>query len=80
MSRVTLELDVKQVENLVEKLPLQDKLVLAQRLNLETWQIRFKNLLSKIDVRLKNRPVLSNEKIVEIVKRVRKRNYAQSHH
>ncbi len=73
MSKVTLELDTKQVENLVEELPLEDKLAIIRRLNLETWQLRFRKLLSKIDSRLKNRHTLPNEEIVHIVKSVRKR-------
>lgn len=73
MYKVTLELNTKQVENLVEELPLEDKLAIIRRLNMETWQLRFKKLLSGIDSRLKNRYTLSNEEIVHIVKNVRKR-------
>ena len=53
MSKVVLELDSKQIEELVKKLPLEDRIHLAQRLNLETWQVRFKSLITKIDKRLR---------------------------
>lgn len=72
MSKVTLELNVKQVENLVEELSLEDKLAIIRKISMETWQLRFKRLLSRIDSRLKNRRTLSNEEIVHIVKNVRK--------
>ncbi len=78
MSKVTIDLQTNQIEYLVEHLSLADKIRIARRLNRETWQARFKSLLSGIDSRIKHRQVISNEKIVKIVKRVRKRNYAQS--
>ncbi|HBU08444.1 MAG TPA: hypothetical protein DEA99_04480 [Candidatus Omnitrophica bacterium] len=78
MSKVTLELDNKQIEELVDRLAIEDKIHLALKLNLETWQARFKNLISQIDARLKNRKMPSNEKIVQVVKKIRKRHYAQS--
>ena len=80
MSKVTLELDSKQIEALVEKLPIEDRIHLAQRLNLETWQVRFKSLIAKIDKRLKGRKLPSDDRIVQIVKGIRKHNYAQSSH
>ena len=80
MSKVILELDTKQVENLVKSLSLQDKIKIAQSLNQETWQARFRNLLYRVDKRAKKHELLSDEKIMQIVKRVRKQNYAQSHH
>lgn len=80
MAKVILELDTKQVEGLVKKLALEDKIHIAQRLTLETWQARFKNLIGRIDVRLKNRKIPSDEKIVQIVKKTRKYRYAQSRH
>ena len=78
MSKVVLELDSKQIEELVKKLPLEDRIHLAQRLNLETWQVRFKSLITKIDKRLKNTKLPSNDKIARIVNGIRKRGYAQS--
>ena len=80
MSKLTLEIDSRQVETLVESLPIREKLNLVRRLNSETWQIRFRNLLSGIDQRMRNKRTLSDQRIVQIVKKARKRNYAQSHH
>lgn len=80
MTKAILELDIKQIEGLVESLPLKDKITIAQRLTVETWQARFSNLISRIDKRLKRRRVLSDERIVALVKKIRKHNYAQSHH
>ena len=80
MAKVILELDTKQVEGLVKKLALEDKIHIAQRLTLETWQARFKNLIGRIDVRLKNRKIPSDEKIVQVIKKIRKHHYAQSRH
>ena len=76
MLKITLELNNKQIENLIERLPLKEKVELAQRLTSKTWQVRFKNLLSRVDTRLKNRRIPSNAKIVQIVKGVRKRHHA----
>ena len=78
MSKVTLELDSRQIEDLVERLTIEDKIHLALKLNLETWHERFKNLISRIDARLKKRKIPSDEKIVQAVKRIRKLRYAQS--
>ena len=80
MSKVTLELDSRQIEELVGRLAIEDKIHLALKLNLETWQVRFKNLISRIDARLKNRKIPSDEKIVQVVKKIRKHRYAQSRH
>ena len=78
MSKVTLELDSRQIEDLVGRLTIEDKIHLALKLNLETWNERFKNLINRIDARLKNRKMLSDEKIVRIVKKTRKLRHAQS--
>ena len=80
MSKVTLELDSRQIEELVERLTIEDKIRLALKLNLETWPERFKNLIVRIDARLKNRKIPSDEKIVRTIKKIRKLRYAQSNH
>ncbi len=77
---ISLEISPNQIEELVKRLPLEEKIILARKLTLETWQARFKSLISGIDRRLKNRRTVSNSKIVGIVKKVRKHNYAESRH
>ena len=76
MSKVMLEFDSKQIAAIVETLPIKEKLLIAHRLNAETWQIRFKNLTSKIDHRLKNRRKPSAQQVVQLVKKIRKGGYA----
>lgn len=76
MSKVMLEIDLKEARELIGQMPLDDKIKLVKQLEKETWQTRFQNLLSGIDRRLKGRSRLSNQKIAQIVKRVRRRAHA----
>ena len=80
MFKITVDVNPQQIENLVEHLPMREKIHLAKRLNEETWEPRFKSLLKEIDTSLKRKHLPSNEEIVQIVKKVRRRRYAQSHH
>ena len=79
-TNITLELSPNQVDNLIERLPLIEKIRIARRLSMATWQARFKNLIAKIDSHARRHHPVSNPKIVQIVKKVRKRNYDQGHH
>ena len=73
MSKVLLEIDVKEARELIGQMPLDDKIKLVKALEKETWQTRFHNLLYGIDRRLKSHSRLSTQKTVQIVKRVRRR-------
>jgi len=74
-NKITLYLDVKQVERLVEKLPLEDKLKLVHKLEKETLRKRWSGILKDIDKRLKRFPI-SKKEIGQEIKAYRKEKYA----
>ena len=51
MSKVTIELDTKQIESIVENLTIEQKLRLVRKLEKETLSQRWNNLLKTIDGR-----------------------------
>ena len=76
-SKVTLELNNQQVEDLVEKLPLDEKIKLVQKLEKETLRQRWDEILKDIDKRLKKFPI-SEEDIDKEIKALRREKYAKS--
>lgn len=73
-NKITLELKPSQVGELVERLPIQEKVKLAAQLDKETWDIRFSNLVSKIRQRAK-KSSLSEKEIKRACQRVQARLY-----
>lgn len=78
-NKITLYLDVKQVERLVEKLPLEEKLKLVHKLEKETLRKRWGGILKDIDKRLKRFPI-SKKEIEQEIKAYRKEKYAKGHY
>ena len=75
-NNITLELSPKQVEALVEKLSIQEKIRLVRRLEQETLRQRWGKLLRIIDERLKKYPI-SEEEINKEIELGRKEHYAK---
>lgn len=69
MTKVTLD-----IEELVERLPMNDKIKLVRRLEKATWAARWDRLLAKIDERVKKDPV-TDEEVYQAVREVRKERY-----
>lgn len=77
MSKVTLELNDKEIEKLVEKLPMEDKVRIARRLSKETIRARWNKILQNIDERRKKYPI-TEEEITKEIEAVRREIYAKS--
>lgn len=75
-NKIMLELSPNQVEELVEKLDLQEKMQLVQRLEKETRRARWGTILKDIDARLKKFPT-SEEEITKEIEAYRKEKYAK---
>ncbi|MBU0571018.1 MAG: hypothetical protein KKC50_03125 [Candidatus Omnitrophica bacterium] len=75
MSKVTLEFNNKQIEKIVESLPLKEKIQLVRKLEKETLQARWANILGNIDGRLKKFTVTRKE-ITREIKAYRKEKHA----
>ncbi len=68
---------LKRVDALIEKLPMADKVRLVQRLERQTWEARFKDLVKQIRSQAKARPI-SDLGIRQICEAVRQRRHDQS--
>lgn len=77
MPKVTVELNNRQVERIVESLPIGEKLLLLQKLGKETLHQRWDEILKDIDKRLKKFP-LSEKEIVEEIAAYRREKNAKS--
>jgi len=74
--KITLELSPNQVEDLVEKLPMSEKVKLVSKLEKETLPQRWGEILTDIDKRLKKFPI-SQEEIGKEIKTYRREKYAK---
>lgn len=77
-NNINLEISPSQVENLVEKLPLENKLHLIRRLEKETFASRIDNVADKMRGRVRSAKVSAKE-INRICEEV-KREYDKRHH
>ncbi len=77
---VALNLDIKQVENLVEKLVeklnINQKIRLVRKLEEETWQKRMKQIVANVRQRAKKNPI-SRKEITRICEDVRQELYEE---
>ncbi len=78
MSKVTLDLDIKEAKNLIEQMPLEDKLKLVRTLEKETWAKRMDQILKNIDERRKKYKI-SNREISQEIEKARQEFYARRH-
>ncbi len=76
VNNIMLELNPGQVEKLIGKLGLQEKIQLVRRLEKETRQARWREILKDIDKRLKKFPI-SEEEITKEIVAYRKEKYAK---
>ena len=75
MSKVIIELSAEQLGQAIESLPEREKLKLTERLERETFGLRWRQILSHIDARLKKFPV-PKETVLKEIQAYRKHKYA----
>jgi len=73
-NKVTLELNPNEVEKLVEKLSIEDKIRLVRKLEKQTWAKRLDEVVSRIRKRFKQSPI-SDKEIRRICEETRQRLY-----
>lgn len=70
MEKVTIEVDVKQLEKIIERLPQKEQKRLAEKL----WKIQMENILKKVrKAATKNK--ITEKKIKEVCEEVRQEIY-----
>ena len=77
MSKVTLELDIKEAKDLIEQMPLEEKIKLVRELEKETWAKRMNEILKNIDERRKKYKI-STKEISQEIEKGRREFYARS--
>ena len=77
-NKVTLELNPNQVEELVERLSIEDKIRLVRKLENETWAKRLDEVVSKM--RRKIKEVGITDKDIDHLCEEVKRDYNEKHH
>lgn len=70
---------LQTIEHLIEKLPINQKIVLARKLEKDTAQNKMVSILKRINERIKKYPINEKEVSVE-VKAIRKKLYAKYYH
>lgn len=78
MSKVTLDLDIKEAKDLIEQMTLEDKIKLIRELEKETWVKRINKILNNIDARRKKHKI-SFKEISQEITEARKEFYAHHH-
>ena len=73
-NKITLELNPNQVEELVDRLSIEDKIRLVRRLESETWAKRLDEVVSRIRKRFRQNPI-SDKEITKICEEARQRSY-----
>lgn len=73
-NKITLELSPNQIESLVDKLSIEEKIRLVRKLEQETWARRLDAVVSRIRNRFKRNPI-SDKEITLICEEVRQRLY-----
>ena len=75
MPKIAVEVDLKQLEELISQLRSEDRISLIQKLEQKTWRERFRTLTGAIDKRHKRFP-LSHKEILNLVKQAQRERYA----
>ena len=78
MQKVSVELSPKQAEQLLNQLELKIKIHLVRRWEQETWPERFRQLLARIDRRVRRNPRLVRETL-KTLEPARRAFYARRH-
>jgi len=76
MSKVSLELDTKELKRLIERMSIEDKIKLIKELERETWAKRITKVLKNIDARRKKYKI-SNREISQEIEKARREFYAR---
>lgn len=76
MSKIALELNIREVKNLVDQLPLNDKIQLLRELQKESWAKRLKRIFQNIDAR-RRKHKLSVKTISQEIEKARRAFYAR---
>ncbi len=79
MSRVTVELNPRQISEAIEGLSDKEKLKITEKLEKETLRLRWRQILKDIDSRLKKFPI-SKEEVAKEIQNYRKEKHAQGRH
>ncbi len=74
MSKVTIEIDRRQIEYAIEQLPITEKIEILEGLAKGTREERWQKLLSKIRKRYNENPI-SDVEINQICEKVRQGRY-----
>ena len=74
MIKVNVELDIKEAQNLIRQMPMEDKIKLVRELSKETWAKRMAKVFKSIDQRRKKHPI-SQKEINRIVEEARQEFY-----
>ena len=75
MPKIAVEVDVKQIEQVIGRLKVTDRLALIRRLEQRTWGERFRSLEGKIDERRKRYPVSAKE-LSGLIQQARQQRHA----
>lgn len=78
MSRVTLDLDIKEAKDLIEQMSLEEKIKLLRALEKETWAKRIDQTLKNIDARRKKYKISTTD-ISQEIEKARQEFYARRH-
>lgn len=79
MSRITLELTPRQIDELIEKLTIAEKIKIVEKLERETLCQRWNKIFKDIDKRLKKFPISKKEIISEITAYRKEKNAKSCH-
>jgi len=78
MPNVTLELNIREAKDLIEQMPLEEKIKLIRELLKETWAKRIDKILNNIDARRRKHKISSKE-ISQEIEKSRQEFYARRH-
>ena len=73
-NKILLELNPNQIEALIERLSIDDKIRLVKKLEQETWAKRLDEVVTRIRKRFKQNP-LSDKEITRICEETRQKLY-----
>ncbi len=78
MPMVNLELNIKEAKNLIEQMPLEDKIKLVRDLLRENWAKRINIIVKNIEERRRIHKI-SNKEITREIEKARRDFYACRH-
>ena len=76
MFKITMDIDTQQIEQIIDRMPMREKVKLVEHLEKKTWPNRFKALLKRIDAKASQHPI-SEEEITQACEEVRHKHAHQ---